>query len=122
VLFDRERIVKYKKGKVRERCDGLMELRGLIRDELATGAPRLVGSNCLTSLVEQRLEGMRAIERKQYEDSIDSVLCGYLAAHYWTWGAERNQVIGTMANGYIVVPSRTTKGGIWRFSRQGPSS
>jgi predicted RNase H-like nuclease len=118
VLFDRKKIVKYKKGKVRERCAGLQELRHLIRDQLGCGTPRLIASSSLTILLEQTLDVMGPSDRKQYEDSLDAVLCGYLAAHYWAWGSERNEMIGTMASGYIVVPSRTTAGDAWRFARQ----
>ena len=38
------------------------------------------------------------------EDPLDAVLCAYLAWHCWRWGEERNEMFGTMAEGYIVVP------------------
>jgi predicted RNase H-like nuclease len=41
------------------------------------------------------------------EDQLDAVLCAYIAAHYWLWGEERNQILGTAADGYIVVPKRS---------------
>src|SRR6266511_4174543 len=85
------------KGAVVTRRTGLGELRSLISEKLGTGAPRLTRSPCLDHLIDENLELLRGTARKQYEDSLDAVLCGYLAAHYWTWGAERNEMIGTMA-------------------------
>ncbi|MEO0541768.1 MAG: hypothetical protein AAFZ80_13035, partial [Cyanobacteria bacterium P01_A01_bin.105] len=41
---------------------------------------------------------------KALEDRLDSLICAYVAAHYWWWGQARNQVLGSLADGYIVVP------------------
>ena len=41
---------------------------------------------------------------KAVEDQLDSIVCAYGAAHWWYWGHARNQVLGSLASGYIVVP------------------
>ncbi|MCY7392409.1 MAG: hypothetical protein LH647_13285, partial [Leptolyngbyaceae cyanobacterium CAN_BIN12] len=43
-------------------------------------------------------------ELKAVEDQLDSLICAYIAAHWWHWGTERNVVLGDRAEGYIVVP------------------
>jgi pyridoxamine 5'-phosphate oxidase len=42
------------------------------------------------------------------EDRLDSLMSAYVAAHWWYWGRERNDVLGDAASGYIVVPRRRT--------------
>jgi len=49
-----------------------------------------------------------ARELKAVEDQIDAVLAAYIAAHWWYWGLERNEVLGNARTGYIVVPRRQT--------------
>ncbi len=42
------------------------------------------------------------------EHRLDSLMSAYVAAHWWYWGRERNEVLGDAASGYIVVPHRRT--------------
>jgi predicted RNase H-like nuclease len=42
---------------------------------------------------------------KAVEDQLDSLICAYVAAHWWYWGLERNWVLGDTTTGYIVVPA-----------------
>ena len=86
-------------------------------NHLGGAAPGLVTNPALRELVGRPLESMRGKALKTYEDTLDALLCAFLAAHYWTWGAERNEMIGTMAGGYIVTPSRTVGGRHWSFGR-----
>jgi pyridoxamine 5'-phosphate oxidase len=46
---------------------------------------------------------------KAVEDQLDALLCAYVAAHWWYWGRERNDVLGNSRTGYIVVPQRRTE-------------
>lgn len=41
---------------------------------------------------------------KALEDKLDSLICAYVAAHWWYWGTERNIVLGDRTTDYIVVP------------------
>ena len=115
VLFDRSRIIKYKKGRVAARRGGLNELRRSISDQLGIATPSLLGGSRLQRLLSTQLDGLRGVELKQYEDTLDAVLSAFIAAHYWVWAGERNDMIGTMHDGYIVTPSRTATGAVWGF-------
>ena len=43
---------------------------------------------------------------KHIEDQADAVTCAYLAALAWLYGQERLEMIGTLKEGYAVVPRR----------------
>jgi predicted RNase H-like nuclease len=96
-LFDLPRIVKYKRGRRAERATELERLRKLMLLRL----PRL------DPALPLRLPKLpHAGPLKPVEDQIDAVLCAYIAAHWWFWGARRNRVYGNSMTGYIVVPGR----------------
>lgn len=122
VLFDLPRILKYKKGPVDLRRAGLTALREAITHHLGAAAPALVQSPVLQELLSRQLDALRGAALKAYEDSLDALLCAFIAAHYWAWGAERNDMIGTMDGGYIVTPNRTVRGLLWSFERARPSN
>jgi len=100
-LFLLARVVRYRRGTIAERKDGLRLLRGLMLDHF----PRLFPRLALTELPEVPSLGpdLRSMER-----SLDSLMSAYVAAHWWYWGRERNDVLGDAATGYIVVPRRRT--------------
>jgi predicted RNase H-like nuclease len=43
---------------------------------------------------------------KETEDKLDSLICAYVGAYWWFWGTQRNQVLGDLDTGYIVIPQR----------------
>ncbi len=102
-LFGLNRIIRYKKGRVSEKRDGLAVLRQHLLN-LADGSNGLVQSPELTGALARDLSGLRGEALKGYEDTLDAIFCAYLAWHCWRWGAERNEMFGTLADGYIVVP------------------
>lgn len=98
-LFRLPKILKYKKGRVRDRRIALETLRSLQLSHLAALEPSLrLEARHLPSIPP----GGNAL--KIVEDQLDSVTCAYAAAHWWWWGSERNWVLGD-ASGYIVVPA-----------------
>ncbi|MEG3977095.1 DUF429 domain-containing protein [Microcoleus sp. herbarium8] len=112
-LFQLERIIKYKKGKLAERQLELMKLYQYIIDILPTLKPSLNLANAANK--NQRssafISGLKLPEiptstaaLKALEDQLDALLCAYIGAHWWYWGIERNLVLGDRANGYIVIP------------------
>lgn len=101
-LFELNQILKYKKGTIAERKPELAKLRQLILDRLPNLEPRLN----LTTLPDIPTKGT---ELKALEDQLDSLVCAYVAAHWWFWGLERNLVLGDRNAGYIVVPTPTTR-------------
>jgi pyridoxamine 5'-phosphate oxidase len=100
-LFDLDTIVKYKKGSLAERAAGLSILRALVLERL----PKLVPSLAPPTIPEIPATG-KAL--KACEDQIDALLCAYIAAYWWHWGRDRNDVLGDSRLGYIVVPRRRT--------------
>jgi predicted RNase H-like nuclease len=108
-LFSLKRIIRYKKGRVGEKRAGLAILRQHLRD-LANGSKGLVESTILIEVLGRDLEPLRGEALKRHEDTLDAIFCAYLAWHCWhcwhcwRWGAERNEIFGTLEHGYIVVP------------------
>lgn len=104
VLFGRARIVKYKKGRLEHRRAGLSELGGELGRHLPEGAPALTRTEPLQELLATPLEGMNGRELKAHEDTLDAVFCAYMAAYFWTWSYERNEVFGSLEEGHIINP------------------
>ena len=96
-LFQLDRILKYKKGTVAERRLELVKLRQYLLDVLPSLTPGLA----IAALPDIPVKGA---ELKAVEDQLDSLVCAYVAAHWWFWGKERNWVLGDRDSGYIVVP------------------
>jgi pyridoxamine 5'-phosphate oxidase len=100
-LFMLAQMVRYRRGTLAERREGLRLLRGLMLDHF----PRLFPRIALTGLPEVPLGGA---DLRSMEHRLDSLMSAYVAAHWWYWGRERNDVLGDAASGYIVVPRRRT--------------
>ncbi len=105
VLFGRERIVKYKRGRVAAKRLGLTEFRALIRQLVFESRPSLIRNAEIDELFSVDIRGLRGKGLKQYEDTLDAILCAYLAFRLWRWGWERSEMIGDLQNGYIVIPT-----------------
>ncbi len=108
-LFGLSQILKYKKGRVAERRAELIRYRDYILTVLPQLEPPLLltdaASNSLLPAMPERGPALKALE-----DQLDSLICAYVAAHWWYWGSERNWVLGAetteacCVEGYIVVP------------------
>ncbi|MEM6255972.1 MAG: DUF429 domain-containing protein [Cyanobacteria bacterium P01_D01_bin.156] len=98
-LFGLSRILKYKKGRVAQRREELERLRTLIITHFPNHTPDLTIQSL--PVIPTKGTALKAIE-----DQLDSIICAYGAAHWWYWGHQRNQVLGSLAEGYIVVPHR----------------
>jgi predicted RNase H-like nuclease len=101
-LFGLSQIIKYKKGSLADRRAGLAQLRTYLSIVLPTLTPALVIDRELPPIPE------RGVALKAVEDQLDSLVCAYVAAHWWYWGDDRNWVLGSLADGYIVVPAPLT--------------
>lgn len=108
-LFKLERILKYKKGKLAERQAELAKLQGYIFTTLPTLEPALQFSAEVTETFLSNIPRTSSA-LKALEDKLDGLICAYVAAHWWYWGLERNQVLGAATpeesclSGYIIVP------------------
>jgi predicted RNase H-like nuclease len=98
-LFGLERILKYKKGRLAERRVELEKLYQYIIQILPSCEPALRIRNDLILDIPHRGAAL-----KDLEDRLDSLICAYVAAHWWYWGKEKNVVLGDREQGYIVVP------------------
>ncbi|HEY9771348.1 MAG TPA: DUF429 domain-containing protein [Coleofasciculaceae cyanobacterium] len=102
-LFGLERIVKYKKGNLADRCRELNKLRVYMTNIL----PRLEPALSLAALKQIPVIASQQTgkELKAIEDRLDSLLCAYVAAHWWYWGESKNLVLGNLDTGYIIIPN-----------------
>lgn len=100
-LFKLDRILKYKKGKLADRKEELEKLHRYIIEVLPTQEPALEINQLIAEF--PAIKNMASL--KEFEDKLDSVICAYVAAHWWYWGEEKNLVMGDRSTGYIVVPS-----------------
>lgn len=104
VLFQRKKIIKYKKGRVALRKIGLTEFRQSLLEHLSELRPSLKINVALKCFLDHPLEDLGGAALKQYEDKLDAIFCAYLAAYFWLWSYERNEMIGTPEMGYIINP------------------
>ncbi|WP_072620239.1 DUF429 domain-containing protein [Spirulina major] len=100
-LFGLDRILKYKKGRLSDRKTALAQLRTYLYTVLPRLDPPLLSPlPALPDFAPLTGKALKAIE-----DQLDSLLCAYIAAHWWYWGRDRNWVFGTTETGYIVIPA-----------------
>lgn len=102
-LFQLNRILKYKKGRLAERRVELVRLRNLIIHVFPALTPSFSSSIDFESLLPAIPH--KGKEMKAVEDQLDSFICAYVSAHWWYWGLEKNWVLGDRSTGYIVVPT-----------------
>lgn len=98
-LFRLDRIIKYKKGRLAERQAELGRLRQHILTDLPNLEPSLKLATTRLPDIPSQGNALKALE-----DQLDSLICAYVAAHWWYWGVQRNWVLGDRTTGYIVVP------------------
>ncbi|ACB00236.1 MULTISPECIES: DUF429 domain-containing protein [Cyanophyceae] len=108
-LFQLERIIKYKKGKLGDRRQELQRLVGLIETVLTTLTPQLSLNHLWDDLV-QPIPTAKGSDLKEIEDRIDALVCAYVGAYWWYWGQAKNQTLGDHHSGYIIVPAPVTMG------------
>jgi predicted RNase H-like nuclease len=103
VLFGRQRIIKYKKGRTRTRRNGLTKMRVAMQRYLARLEPSFQRES-FASIVAENVNLLRGRSLKYFEDRVDAVFCAYLAAYFWRWGYSCNEMIGDKCGGYIINP------------------
>ena len=105
VLFELDKILKYKKGPFGDRQRDLLKLMTLI-EGLDDASPRL-RANRSVGWVELRRRVEAATKQAQLdrdEDPIDAVLCAYVAL-YWYARPDDVTIYGDFDSGFIVTPS-----------------
>jgi predicted RNase H-like nuclease len=104
-LFGLEKTIKYKKGRIDSKRAGLAELTTLLRARLPLLDPPLALTPGLALLLDAPPSVMVGAALKGYEDRLDALVCAYLAAHLWYWGAERNWSLGPAGEGTVILPA-----------------
>jgi len=102
-LFQLERILKYKKGRLADRRVELKKLQHYTQQVLLQLTPTLALGKFL-GIIAQPLDTLKGADLKALEDKLDSLICAYIGAYWWYWGESRNQVLGDRATGYLIVP------------------
>ena len=105
VLFKLSQIIKYKKGRVADRKTGLERYRQLLFEKLPDAEPPVRKNSLFLDLVHEDITLLRGRSLKQYEDTLDALLCAYLAFFYWSWGRSKNERFGDLATGIIINPT-----------------
>ncbi len=77
----------------------LIRLYNYILDILPSSQPPLRLSDSFLLEIPNTGAALKAVE-----DQLDSLICAYVAAHWWYWGEQRNLVLGDRTTGYIVIP------------------
>ncbi|WP_413199594.1 DUF429 domain-containing protein [Nostoc piscinale] len=109
-LFNLERILKYKKGRISERRVELIKLYQYILEVLPILEPSLKTPQSHLFPFDFFLLPSTGAALKATEDKLDSLICAYVAAHWWYWGEQRNLVLGDRTTGYIVIPKKMGSG------------
>jgi predicted RNase H-like nuclease len=95
-LFELKRGLRYKKKPGRSRSSCRRELKRLLNLLEGLRDPRLVLD---LSVSEQRGRAF-----KDLEDRVDAACCAYLAALAWLHGELRLEQVGSLEQGYVVLP------------------
>lgn len=105
VLFELVERLKYKKGNLAARRDGLRifqaHLEALFEDHSLVLAAPGVRAALATAATEGNGRSLKRIE-----DMLDALTCAYVVYHAWKHGPTRSRVFGDAESGYILVPWR----------------
>lgn len=102
-LFQLTRVLKYKKGKVRDRREGQKFLAAQIRALSHCEQLELhVKPECGPILDSQFIDPLRGRDLKMNEDYLDSLICLYIAGLYAI--GHSGELFGDTVSGYIWVP------------------
>jgi len=108
-LWNLPKTIKYKKGRVSAKRNGLSTLRTYIKG-LATEEPPLHSTDPLCKFLGSDLSSFRGRGLKDYEDRLDALFCAYLAYYFWYWGRKKNELFGNIRSGYILNPQLAAGG------------
>lgn len=103
VLFGLAERIKYKKGTLAQKRDGLHELQEHLRVLLRPHPAILEAASIHSALAPvSNTVGGRAL--KHVEDQLDALTCAYVAYYAWRHGFAARRVFGDAESGYILVP------------------
>jgi predicted RNase H-like nuclease len=103
-LWDLPKTIKYKRGSVGAKREGLETLRDALH-RLQDAEPRVRRNEVLDGLLSQESIQLNGQRLKNYEDQLDALFCAYLAYYFWYWRWNRNEMFGDVNSGYILNPT-----------------
>ncbi|MCI0371185.1 MAG: DUF429 domain-containing protein [candidate division NC10 bacterium] len=108
-LLNRERIIKYKRGKTAARAEGLADLQRSLFRLLPDLTPPVQWNGVPGQVFVQDPRALRGLERKRLEDRLDAIVCAIVGLLYWWHGGHPDwiEIPGDLQTGFIVVPRRT---------------
>ncbi|MCE0499720.1 MAG: DUF429 domain-containing protein [Methylacidiphilales bacterium] len=102
-LFDLDRIIKYKKGKIAAKRSESRRLQDLLRKSLQNHQIDIVVSQEIEALLNADLS-------KTVEDQTDAVVCALIGYLHWKYQGHLSKVIGSIDQGFILLPPRYRNG------------
>jgi predicted RNase H-like nuclease len=119
--FDLPVSLKYKRGGVAQKRAGLRQLSGLL-GRLCIGHAPIRAGDLVTALLSRDVDALRGHALKAHEDTLDALVCAYVAACWARRHTVGIDVFGDAASGYIVNPRlRTTDHPIGSSGERGAS-
>ena len=104
-IFDLDERLPYKKGRVSEKRDGQAELGRLLASLSSSPVlPLKTAGHISERLSQSYIEALAGIALKHNEDLLDALVCLYVAGLYAV--GHRDEVFGSVDDGYIYVPRR----------------
>ena len=73
-------------------------------ERLTNIEPKLNVNSKLRDMCTRNILDVRGNRLKNYEDTLDSLICAYVGFYHWYWGEEKSEVVGDIQTGYIVTP------------------
>jgi predicted RNase H-like nuclease len=103
-LFGLAGILKYKKGRIALRREGLLGYQRELRTYLERQLPWMLGEPAVVSSLAPDAIEARGRDLKRLEDTLDGLTCALVARHAWLHGPAGYDVFGAHPGGYILVP------------------
>jgi predicted RNase H-like nuclease len=103
-IFGLEKRLPYKKGKVLERKGGQKRLANFLKALSASKIVRLCFEIDAPYIDDKYIDSLRGEQLENNEDTLDSILCLYIAALYRL--GIKSTTFGTVESGYIYVPQQ----------------
>ena len=103
-IFGLEKRLLYKKGKVLVKKDGQKQLANFLKTLSGSKILRLCFEIDVPNIDEKYIDSLRGKQLKNNEDTLDSIICLYIAALYWL--GIKGITFGNFEAGYIYVPQQ----------------
>ena len=97
--------LKYKKGPLLLRRDGILDYQRRLAALLRRDLPLVEASPTLTGALDDPPPVVSGKALKHLEDTLDGVTCAYTAWRAWRDGIALCEVFGNATDGHIAVPS-----------------